>query len=230
MSPRKPSFQPFDPDAEIQFRERNLPHWFQPGVAIFITFRTADSLPREVVLRNERELREWLHVRGMPVELATWDAKRHAGARPCQTSAFSSADIKQFHKLRDRLFHHALDECHGACLLRQAKTATILAEAILHHRGNLYDLESFVIMPNHVHAIVQIYAGYDLSVVGQSWMRYSARTINQRLKRRGSFWQPEPFDHLIRSDAQFHYLRSYIAKNPEKANLKPGSYLYWQAE
>ena len=45
-----PEFNSFDALAELEITERNLPHWFQVGAAIFITFRTADSLPK-VVLR-----------------------------------------------------------------------------------------------------------------------------------------------------------------------------------
>ncbi len=46
------------------------------------------------------------------------------------------------------------------------------------------------------------------------------------IKEAGAFWQPEPFDHIIRSSEQFLYLEDYIADNPRKANLKEGEYLY----
>ena len=69
MSDEPRAFNPLDRGREIEIRERNLPHWFQPGAAIFITFRTEDSLPKEVVLRMQRELEEWLRVRSLPVEL-----------------------------------------------------------------------------------------------------------------------------------------------------------------
>ena len=35
------------------------------------------------------------------------------------------------------------------------------------------------------------------------------------------FWQVEQFDHLVRSQEQFDYLRRYIAANPARANLAP---------
>jgi len=44
----------FNPNAEITNKARNLPHWRQPGVTYFITFRLADSLPAEK--RRELEL------------------------------------------------------------------------------------------------------------------------------------------------------------------------------
>ncbi|MBX9677991.1 MAG: hypothetical protein K2X38_04445 [Gemmataceae bacterium] len=42
---------------------------------------------------------------------------------------------------------------------------------------------------------------------------------------KGRFWQQDGFDHLVRSQAQFDYLREYFAKNPEKAMLKDGEFV-----
>ncbi|MCE2692854.1 MAG: hypothetical protein LW645_01085 [Verrucomicrobiaceae bacterium] len=48
-------FKPFDWRGDFWNYERNLPHWRQPGVTYFITFRLNDSLPREVVEAAKRE-------------------------------------------------------------------------------------------------------------------------------------------------------------------------------
>jgi type I restriction enzyme R subunit len=45
---------------------------------------------------------------------------------------------------------------------------------------------------------------------------------------KGKLWQQEPFDHLVRSIEQYEYLRDYIQKNPAKAKLKAGEYVYRQ--
>lgn len=113
------------------------------------------------------------------------------------------------------------------CLLREPELAQIVAQAIRYGNGTKFDLDRFVIMPNHVHAIVQFRPGFDLNVVGQSWMRYSARKINPIIGNRGPFWQAEPFDHIIRSDKQFDWVQQYIADNPSKARLQPGEFLLW---
>lgn len=55
----------FDPDEALEQTQRNLPHWFQPNVATFITFRTSDSMPRDVVRRWTGELAEWLRKHGV---------------------------------------------------------------------------------------------------------------------------------------------------------------------
>lgn len=52
---REVIFHALDPQAEVQIASRNLPHWFQIDATIFVTFRTADSIPREVRLRWQRE-------------------------------------------------------------------------------------------------------------------------------------------------------------------------------
>jgi REP element-mobilizing transposase RayT len=113
-------------------------------------------------------------------------------------------------------------------VLRRPELAKIAADSILLYNEKKYQLDRFVIMPNHVHAIVQFHAGESLKIVGQSWMRYSARRINTVLKSSGSFWQAEPFDHLVRSPEQFDYIQKYVADNPAKAKLKDGEFLYWQ--
>jgi hypothetical protein len=45
--------------------------------------------------------------------------------------------------------------------------------------------------------------------------------VNSAAKRpANSSTIPGIFDHLVRSEEQFHYLRRYIARNPEKSGLR----------
>lgn len=211
-------FRCLDRNADVEKTERNLPHWFQVGAAIFVTFRTADSMPHDVVERFHSELKHWLAKNGLPLELAERDTNGLACPRE---------KLAEFKKLRARAWHRSLDECHGECHLRQPKLARIVADAIFYHDSTKYDLDCFVVMPNHVHAIVQFRPGNSLKVISQSWMRYSARQINFETGDTGQFWQSEPFDHIIRSPEQFAYLQKYIADNPKKAKLTNGEFLYW---
>src|SRR5436190_2789855 len=50
----------FDPKAELLIHEHCRPHWSQAGAIVFITFRTHDSAPREVLERWEREKQAWI--------------------------------------------------------------------------------------------------------------------------------------------------------------------------
>ena len=227
-SQKKVNFNAFDRDSEIELSHRNLPHWFQVDAAMFVTFRTADSLPREVLLRIQRELEEWLLRQKLPIELAASTIGVKLPNHEQLLATLRPIDRKQFRKLADQLFHFSLDKCHGKCALKRADLAGIVSDAILYHDGESYDLDCFVVMPNHVHAIVQFRTDSGKSIVGQSWMRYTARKINPLIGESGAFWAPEPFDHVIRSAEQFVYLQNYVANNPSKAKLREGEFLLWQ--
>ncbi len=51
----------FDRTTEFSVHEHFRPHWSQEGAIVFITFRTSDSIPREVLQRWEREKQDWMH-------------------------------------------------------------------------------------------------------------------------------------------------------------------------
>jgi hypothetical protein len=53
----------------------------------------------------------------------------------------------------------------------------------------------------------------------------SARRINQRLGRKGSLWQDESFDRIMRA-GEFEFKKNYIMANPVDAGLckKPEEY------
>jgi len=221
-------FQTFDPNAEVAVNERNLPHWFQAGAAMFVTFRTADSIPKEVIIRWQRELEEWLSERNAPIELAESVVHRRLKNHAHLLDRIAGSEQREFRKLSERIFHRSLDTCQGAFLLKQPELAKIVAEAVLYYDGDKYDIDRFVVMPNHVHAIVQFRSGASLKTVSQSWMRYTARKIKSAIGEPGVFWQPEAFDHIIRSPEQFEYLQQYVFENPKKANLCEGEFLYWQ--
>ena len=211
-------FHPFDPACNVDRSRRNFPHWFQPETTVFLTFRTIDSMPRDVVLRRQDELENWLKLQGLP--LSAVRESTHIASLPAVVQ-------REFRRLSDRLWHGALDECHGACVLRRPALANIVRDALRYFDGDRYDLDSLVVMPNHVHLLVQFRTTTTLKAQSESWLRYSARQINLELGQQGPFWRSEPFDHLVRSLEQFEYLQQYIADNPRKANLSVGEYLYW---
>jgi type I restriction enzyme R subunit len=45
----------FDPKSELLIHEHCRPHWSQAGSVVFITFRTQDSIPIEVIKRWDLE-------------------------------------------------------------------------------------------------------------------------------------------------------------------------------
>ena len=81
------------------------------------------------------------------------------------------------------------------------------------------DLDAAVIMPDHAHLIFRLIQPYELSQILQRIKGRSARRINQMLKRKGSVWSDESFDHIIRHAAELEEKLEYIRQNPVKRGL-----------
>ncbi len=210
----------FDPKSELLIYEHCRPHWSQAGSVVFITFRTEDSIPREVIARWDRQKKEWLQHRGYHSD-NPWSVV---------IEEISEKDRTEFQKVFRRCREEFLDTCHGRCLLRRAILARIVADSLLHFDGQRYRMGDFVVMPNHVHLLAAFPTAEAMKEQCDSWLHYTAFRINQLTSEKGKFWQQEPFDHLVRSPEQYDYLRSYIADNPQKAGLKTGEFYYRRLE
>lgn len=206
----------FDPQAEFAVNERLRPHWSQAGAIVFITFRTIDSMPREVLERWEREKHAWLDQRGVRQGRHWKDVVPHL--EPKLRAEFT----RHFQRCREDF----LDTCRGACVLRDPKCSRIVADSLLYFDADRYLMGDFVVMPNHVHLLVAFSTESMMQKQCESWLHFTAREINRRTNQSGHFWQQEPFDHLVRSVEQYEYLREYIAANPSKAGLTAGDFHY----
>ena len=81
-----------------------------------------------------------------------------------------------------------------------------------------YALHAYVVMPNHVHVLLD--PQVPLRRITGGIKGVSARDANESLGRTGKpFWQDESFDHWIRDGAEFERIRNYIEHNPAKAGL-----------
>ncbi|HJT33882.1 MAG TPA: hypothetical protein VJ783_17680 [Pirellulales bacterium] len=133
-------FEFFDREAEFSITYGHLPHWEQPGKTYFITFRTADSLPRDVYLRWHCKRRDWLLQHHIDPDDEDWSDR---------LAELSEQLQRQFHETISVEFHRHLDDLHGACVLRQCELAEIVANSLRHFDGDRYRLGDFIIMMNH---------------------------------------------------------------------------------
>ena len=114
----------------------------------------------------------------------------------------------------------------NACCLRQPELSKIVADSLLHFDGDRYRMGDFVVMPNHVHLLVAVASEDRMRKQFDSWLHWTATQINRASGTSGHFWQQEPFDHLVRSNDQYDYLRNYLRDNPKQAGLSVGEYHY----
>ncbi len=110
-----------------------------------------------------------------------------------------------------------LDAGHGRCLLRQAEIADLVERALLHFDGERYRLLAWVVMPNHVHVLVQ--PGVPLAELLHTWKSFTGKAVNRLLGDTGTIWQPDYFDRFIRDELHLAAAIAYLENNPVKAGL-----------
>jgi type I restriction enzyme R subunit len=211
-------FEFYNPQAGVAARRGNLPHWFQPGVTYFITFRTEDSVPQSLIRAWNVDRDRWLIANGFNPKSADWRQQLR------QKRELEAKFEQQF----SAQFHDYLDCGLGRCELRDPACSKIVADTLHFFDGSRYFLGDFVVMPNHVHLLCCLIGETEIEAQCRSWKKFAAKEINALLGRKGRFWQEESFDHLVRSADYFDHLRSYIAENPVKARLKPGEFFHYQ--
>ncbi len=164
----------FDPNQDISIVHKRLPHWSQTSTVVFITWRTADSLPAEVLARIDKERAE--HLRQFDL-----DANGNPGAPELE-------NLPQIErgKLQQSLFELwdcQLDRGAGDCVLARPECSQLIAESLRHFDEERYLLTDFVVMPNHVHVLVAFATDDEMLVQCTSWKRFTARRINGLLGR-----------------------------------------------
>ena len=86
------------------------------------------------------------------------------------------------------------------------------------HELNQYQLLAYVVMPNHVHLLIE--PRTSVARITHGIKGVSARDANRILKRSSAiFWQAESFDHWVRKPAEGEKICRYIENNPVKAGL-----------
>jgi len=144
----------------------------------------------------------------------TWNLQ--GALRPSQFQPPGKAPSGEAFVLMDR----ELDKASmGPTFLRQEAIASLIEKSLYwgEEVGN-YQLSSWVIMANHVHAL--LLPNILVSALMKSLKGYTAREANKLLGRTGTpFWQKESYDRWVRDEFEWERIKSYIENNPVKAGL-----------
>jgi len=116
-----------------------------------------------------------------------------------------------------------LDAGYGSALLRKHENAEVMRDTLLHFHRTKYVLHAWVVMPNHVHVLLDPSPRFTVGQIVRSWKGFSAYKIGKAELAYGRknlrVWQPDYFDRYIRDEAHYRAACSYIAENPVKAGL-----------
>jgi len=90
----------------------------------------------------------------------------------------------------------------------------------------------FVVMPDHVHWLMQLRPHGVLTPVISGVKSSSARGINRYLGRSGPIWQTGYHDHALRREENVRDAARYIVANPLRAGLvkSVSQYPHWDAK
>jgi len=191
---------------EIERSRRNLPHWNQEGATYFVTFRMADSISRKARDYLEAYRQEWLREHPYP-----W------------TNETERAYRKKFNARKEEL----MDAGYGSCIFKDPSIRKVVSDTLLHFRYTQFHMDSYAIMPNHVHALVCPIPPHSLSRIVHSWKSYTAQILCPKEGVPKPLWMGERWDHIVRDEYSFLKYREYIRQNPKKANLPTASYTLW---
>ena len=193
----KDSHPYFNREAETFQTHGNLPHWTQDSKLYFVTFRLKDSLPASV-LDKFKTYCEW---RQHVLELHGYIPDEH----------LTNYEIDKHNRMMQYL-----DAGHGECLLQNPSVRCILQQCIMRLNSPSSRLHCFVIMPNHVHLIIETLNDASVTKLVGFLKSASSHNINKYLKRNGPLWQHESYDRIIRSGMHYWHAVRYIARNPMK--------------
>jgi hypothetical protein len=141
-----------------------MPHWYQSGVAFFVTFRLADSLPQPLLRQWREERAVWLRWHPEP---------------------WLTTEQREYEKRFSRRMQEWLDGGMGACQLRRPVVRREVEYCLLHFDGTRCDIDAFVLMPNHVHAVIAPLHGRSLELAARDQGR-------EREQMQPAAWKQRP--------------------------------------
>lgn len=197
-------FQCLSRNLPVEITQQTLPHWVQPGVSYFFTFRLADSVPQELLSKWILQRKTWLENHPQP---------------------WTEADILKYAEMFTECMDAWLDAGQGSCALRDPVIRQHVEQALIKFDGLRLDLDCAVIMPNHVHLLLKPGEDENVFKLVGGMKGASARVCNIQLGRPPqAFWMEDSYNRIVRDYDELRAFRDYIRSNPQKAGLLPGEF------
>jgi putative transposase len=191
-------------DLPVEITQQTLPHWVQPGVSYFFTFRLADSVPQTLLDTWIRERSAWLAHHPQP---------------------WTQADTLEYAERFTERMDAWLDAGHGSCALRGPEARKLVEDTITKFDGIRLHLDCVVIMPNHVHLMVKPNDDENVFKLIGGMKGCSARVCNVWLGRtKQAFWMEDSYNRIVRDYHELRAFRDYIRRNPVDAKLREGEF------
>lgn len=148
-------------------------------------------------------------------------------------------DLLAFQRRWFKRFEDVLDKADcGPTWLKDSRIARMVIESLKHRDGEIYRLDAYCVMSNHLHVVFAPFLSErdlqeerssnglafkssqpPLDAIMHSLKSYTSQEANKLIGRVGAFWEAESYDHVIRTQDEFHRVVAYVVNNPVKAGL-----------
>ena len=91
-----------------------------------------------------------------------------------------------------------------------------MAGILKHDMPERYHLWVWVVMNDHVHAVLTPQRDWQLSQILHTWKSFSANQLQRKFNRRGQIWLHESHDRLIRDEEELRQKCNYVLTNPQR--------------
>lgn len=230
--------------AKIYYK-RNLPHYQPQGFAFFITFRLYGTLPADVIKRL-KEIKQERLKRIAEYDNAVVRKEKYYKLKSKYFKLYDDYLDKAksgSNWLKDpKIAGIVKDAIH----FRDEKEYNLIAYTIMPNhvhiiftpivkriadslktedkRNNSYKINRPVERDssrslNNLSIDINVDIQYPVTDILRKLKGSTARECNKILKRRGSFWQHESYDHVIRDTKALKRIVNYVLNNPVKAGL-----------
>ncbi len=132
----------------------------------------------------------------------------------------------------NRIYHVVTKTQGNEPLLEPFSSARIVIDMLRQQQDQNYATSlAFVVMPDHLHWLMQLTGERDLSVCVNAVKSGSTRRINASTCRSGKLWQKGFYDHALRADEDIPAIARYIIANPVRAGIVKSvwEFSHWDA-
>ena len=186
------------------------------GETILLTLRLAGSVP----VRAGRALHAGCVAAQEQARAAESEAARQTASRRAEKQFFAAFD--------------ALLDAHsvGPDYLGREKVAELVAGELLMLEEQGLRVPGFVLLPNHLHAVLHLPAGSGLSLykaielLHQRTAAQARRLLRGQLPPEADFWHPGSHELPIQDEEELRRVLAYLAAHPARLVL-PGRFHEW---
>ena len=222
---------------QTHFHKRNLPHIYRPNSTYFITYRLKGTIPlkileqlKEKYITGKTPKTKTEKYKNEKLFFAEYDKyldnnkkiqylKNKEVAEKVKYS-LHYPDEKKYNLIcytvmpnHVHVVFHLLENKDSTPALPQTGLSVI--------RKNIPNFAKRRTVPQTILSAKKTKNNTDILIdnLMKSIKGISAREANKILERKGSFWQSESFDHIVRDEDELNRIVKYVIYNPVKAGL-----------